>query len=188
MAQRGAVALKFPLGLIATFACAGLVLAPLASANGSAHAVTAKAKHGKSCKKKHRHGACKKRKRARSSAPASPRTVTLTWDSWSDIDLEVFDQNGHRAGFKNGAVLNGIAGSAFSGNDSDGFGPETFSDPAGRRVGYLACYVSGPAADVTLTDSGQGGGTYTAVLGPTDRDHAFTTSVGWGYLPIAAHC
>jgi hypothetical protein len=185
MVQRGGAALKFPLGLIAAFACACLVLAPAASASGSA---TAKAKRSKSCKKKHHHAACKKRKRARSSAPAPPRTVTLTWDSWSDINLVVFDQNGHRAGFKNGSIVNGISGSTFAGDGSDGFGPETFSDPAGRRVGYLACYVSGPAANVTLTDSGQGGGTYTAVLGPTDRDHAFTASVGWGYLPIAAHC
>jgi hypothetical protein len=86
-------------------------------------------------------------------------------------------------------MVNGIPGATHSANDTDGFGPETFEDPSGRKVGYLACYVSGPQANVTLVDGGNGGGRYTATLGPSsDPSKAFSSGVGWGYLPIGAHC
>jgi hypothetical protein len=115
--------------------------------------------------------------------------VTLTWDSSADIDLQIYDRDGHRAGLLGGEIFNGIPGATHSGNDSDGFGPETFVDPTGRRVGYLACYVSGPSANVTLVDSGVAGGRYTATLGPTGSPRgAYTNAVGWGFLPIGAHC
>jgi hypothetical protein len=182
----------FPIAAVVAFACACLLFAsPLAQASGdSGPAATAAGKHGKACKKKGKRGkACKKR---RASLPAGPRTVTLTWDSSADIDLRVYDLDGRRAGPLGGSILNGIPGATHLGNDTDGFGPETFNDPSGRRVGYLACYVSGPHANVTLVDSGFGGGTYTAGLGPIgsppDFTRAYTSSVGWGYLPIGAHC
>jgi hypothetical protein len=118
--------------------------------------------------------------------------VTLAWDSSADIDLQVYDLDGRRAGMKDGAMVNGIPGAIHSGNDTDGFGPETFRDPWGRRVGYLVCYVSGPQADVILTDSGPQGGRYTATLGPAPSPpgspEPYSVSVGWGYLPIGAHC
>ncbi len=83
--------------------------------------------------------------------------MSLTWDSTADIDLKIYDLGGRRAGLVNGTLVNEFPGATFSGNDTDGFGPETFDDPSGRRVGYLVCYVSGPRANVTLIDSGRQG-------------------------------
>jgi hypothetical protein len=182
--------LRFLVAAIMAFACACLLIdSPAAQgASGTAHAAGSKAKRSKACKKKRKSGSpCKKRKGRRTSL-AVPRTVTVTWDSTADIDLQIYDSDRRHAGLKDGTIVNGIPGATHSGNDTDGFGPETFEDPSGRRVGYLACYVSGPSANVTLIDTGLGGGRYTAVLGPTEPGHAYTASVGWGYLPISAHC
>jgi hypothetical protein len=171
-----------------------LVDSPLAQgASDPARAAASKAKRSKACKKKRtRRIACKKRRSRRVSLPAVPRTVAATWDSTADIDLQVYDINGHHAGLEGGTIVNRISGATHSGNDTDGFGPETFNDPSGWRVGYLVCYVSGPYANVTVIDSGLGGGHYSAGLGPTgsppDTSRAYTTAVGWGYLPIGAHC
>jgi hypothetical protein len=191
--------LTFASGLIVAFLCACLLVASASAlaASDAAQAASAKAKRAKACKKgkktrsaTRKASACRKRDGDRPSLPAPPRTVTLTWDSSADIDLQVYDQSGHRSGPFGGGMVEGIPGATHSANDTDGFGPETFEDPSGRRVGYLACWVSGPHANVTLTDSGKGGGQYTASLGPTSSPpiEAYSTSVGWGYLPIAAHC
>jgi hypothetical protein len=187
--------LTFPVAAIAALACAGLLVAsaPALGASGSAHVATSKAKRSKACKKKRKKArkasACRKRG-GDASSPAGPRTVTLTWDSAADIDLQVYDINGHHSGLQGGSIVNGIPGATHSDNDIDGFGPETFDDPSGRRVGYLVCYVSGPYANVTLTDSGNDGGQYTAGLGPTETPptQAYSTSIGWGFLPVGAHC
>jgi hypothetical protein len=187
--------LTFPVAAIAALACAGLLVAsaPALGASGSAHVATSKAKRSKACKKKRKKArkasACRKRGGDASSS-AGPRTVTLTWDSAADIDLQVYDIDGRHSGLQGGAIVNGIPGAVHSDNDIDGFGPETFDDPSGRRVGYLVCYVSGPYANVTLTDSGNAGGHYTAGLGPTESPptKAYSTSVGWGFLPVGAHC
>src|SRR5262245_14470947 len=192
--QRGVGGFARPVAVLVAVACAGLVASPAAlGADGAAHSASAKAKRSKSCRKASKKGIrCKKRRGRRASLPAVPRTVTLTWDSSADIDLQVYDLNGRHAGPQNGAIVNGIPGAAYSGNDADGFGPETFEDPSGRRVGYLACYVSGPQANVTLVDSGKGGGLYTATLGPSgsppDPSGPYTAGGGWGYLPIGARC
>jgi hypothetical protein len=185
----------FPIAAIVALAWACLLVdSPLAqAARDSGHAATATGKRGKACKKERKRGnPCKKRHGRRASLPAVPRTVTLTWDSSADIDLQVYDLDGRHAGLQGGAIVNRIPGATHSGNDTNGFGPETFEDPSGRRVGYLACYVSGPYANVTLLDSGYGGGRYTAGLGPIgsppDFTRAYTSAVGWGYLPIGAHC
>jgi hypothetical protein len=187
--------LTFPVAAIAACACVCLLAAsvPALGATGTAHVATSKAKRSKACKKKRKKArkasACKKRG-GDASLPAGPRTVTLTWDSAADIDLQVYDLDGRHSGLQGGTIVNGIPGATHSDNDSDGFGPETFDDPSGRRVGYLVCYVSGPYANVTLTDSGNGGGHYTAGLGPTESPatEAYSTSMGWGFLPVGAHC
>jgi hypothetical protein len=180
-----------PIALLVAFACACLLVdSPVArGADGATHSATSKAKRHKACKKKRKGGVtCRKRGR-RASLPTVPRTVTLTWDSSADVDLQVYDLKWHHAGLQGGAIVNGIAGAVHSGNGTDGFGPETFSDPSGRRVGYLVCYVSGPQANVTLIDSGVGGGRYTATLGPAGSpSRAYTNAVGWGFLPIGARC
>jgi hypothetical protein len=180
---------------IAALGCAFLLGGSPAAwgAGDAAHAAGPKEKRAKACTKKRKSGiSCKKRHHRRNSLPAGPRTVTLTWDSSADIDLQVYDLDGRRAGLVGGTIVNGIPGATHSGNDSDGFGPETFNDPSGRRVGYLVCYVSGPYANVTLVDSGKWGRTYTAGLGPIglppDFTRAYNSAVGWGYLPIGAHC
>jgi hypothetical protein len=182
---RGGENLKFSGVLLAAVACACLLTASTALGAGDvATSASTKAKRSKACKKKGKQRVtCKKRKSRRASQPAGPRTVTLTWDSSADIDLKVFDLDGRLAGMKDGASVNGIPSTALSGNDTD---------PSGRRVGYLVCYVSGPQANVTLTDSGVGGGHYTATLGPPgsppDFTQSFTRSMGWGFLPIGSHC
>lgn len=192
MASRTRGALRFSIAVIAAFASACLVVAPALAASDFSPAAHSKTKRGKVCKKPHKRGTCKKRRDHRAALEPGARTVTLTWDSSADIDLQVYDQKGRHAGLEGGTIVNGIPGAFHSMNDSDGFGPETFVDPSGRRVGYLACYVSGPQATVTLTDSGVGGGRYTATLGPAgsppDPSHAYTSSVGWGFLPIGARC
>jgi hypothetical protein len=177
---------------IAALGC-GLLLAgsPAAwGASDAAHASGSKVKRTKACKKK-RHRAVRCKKRHHASSPA-PRTVTLTWDSTADIDLQIYDVHWRHAGLEGGILVNDFAGATHSGNDADGFGPETFTDPHGRRVGYLVCYVSGPQANVTLIDSGRQGGRYTATLGPggspPDLSQPYNTSVGWGFLPIGARC
>jgi hypothetical protein len=179
---------------IAALGCAFLLGGSPAAwgASDVAHAAGSKAKRTKVCKKK-RHAAvrCKKRKGHHASSPA-PRTVTLTWDSSADIDLQIYDVHRRHAGLAGGILVNDFPGATHSGNDADGFGPETFTDPQGRRVGYLVCYVSGPQANVTLIDSGRQGGRYTATLGPAgsppDPTQPYNTSVGWGFLPIGARC
>jgi hypothetical protein len=180
---------------LVAFTCACLLIdsPPALGASGSAQAAGSKVKRSKVCKKKRKRGTpCKTQKGRRASLPALPRMVTLTWDSGADIDLQIYDMKGHRAGLQDGVIINGIHGATYSGNDSNGFGPEIFSDPFGRSVGYLVCYVSGPSANVTLIDSGLGGGRYTATLGPPgsppDLTQAYTNAIGWGYLPIGAHC
>ena len=187
------VGFAFPVVVVAAFACIWLLVdSPAAhGASGSAHAAASKAKRSKACKKKRKRSAACKRRARRTVLPAAPRTVTLTWDSTANVDLKVFDLQGRYAGPQGGALVNGIPGATHSADDADGFGPETFNDPSGERVGYLACYVSGPYAEVTVTDSGAGGGTYTAGLGPSGspgHPGAYTSSVGWGFLPIGAHC
>lgn len=184
--------MALPIAALVAFACACLFAGSSAQAAGdSAHATSSKKKRSKACKKKHTKGApCKKGADSRASLSAVARTVTLTWDSTADIDLQVYDLHGRHSGLQGGSIVNAIPGATHSANDTDGFGPETFDDQSGRRVGYLACYVSGPYANVTLTDSGYEGGVYTAGLGPTEwpATHAYGKSVGWGYLPIGAHC
>ena len=193
MSRRRGEGFTFPIAVVAALVGAVLLVVPLAQASGHAGHAGSKAKRSKACKKKHKRarkaGACKKRGGGAAS-PAVPRTVTLTWDSAADIDLEVYDLDGQRSGQVGGTVVDGIPGGTHSANDIDGFGPETFDDPSGRRVGYLVCYRSGPHANVILTDSGNRGGRYTAALGPTElpATHSYSTSIGWGFLPIGAHC
>src|SRR5262245_59144257 len=191
----GGRGVAFPIAVLAALACACLLAASPASlgADGAAHSAGAKVKRSKVCKKKRQKAIlCKKRRGSRASSPAVPRSVMMTWDSSADINLQVYDLDGHRAGTEDGVVVNEIPGATHSGDDTDGFGPETFSDPWGRRVGYLVCYVSGPQADVTLADSGYQGGRYTATPGPpvspSGHPEAYTVAVGWGYLPVGAHC
>lgn len=189
MARRRGRGFIFPIAVAAALACAALLAAPLVEAGAHSAHPGAKAQRAKACKKKRKRGAtCRKRDRQRSPVPAGPRTVTLTWDSPANIDLQVYDLDKRHAGLQNGTLVNGIPGATHSGDDADGFGPETFTDPSGHRVGYLACYRSGPSANVTLVDDGFGGGTYTSTLGPTDPGQSYSTSVGWGFLPIGAHC
>lgn len=196
MFRHRGVAMGFWSAAIAAVACAFLLVASASAlgASDSAHAASSKAKRSKACRKSHNKAkkarACRKRDGRRASSPAVPRTVTVTWDSAADIDLQVYDLDGRRSGLLGGIIANAIPGATHSANDTDGFGPETFDDPSGRRVGYLVCYVSGPYANVTLTDTGKDGGTYTAGLGPTEwpATQAYSRSVGWGFLPIGAHC
>jgi hypothetical protein len=128
------------------------------SSSGGPQAVAAK-----KCKKKGKKSAvaakkkkCKKKKVA--TIPSGPTLrATLTWNTTADLDLYVWDVNG-TGGF--GAV--GIPSSQFL-VDTDGFGPETFTDllsPSSRNftIGFCAAAVGSPT-NLTLTVKSQSGST-----------------------------
>ena len=57
--------------------------------------------------------------------PARDITVTLTWDTdRTDIDMHVYDPEGNHAWYH---ALTGIPGGSLDIDDTDGFGPETFT-------------------------------------------------------------
>jgi hypothetical protein len=155
------------LALLATLALTiGVVAGSAASAAGDPVAGTAGLK--KCLKKAKRIENPKKRKKAKKKckkkfapvapvapgAPGAPGALTratLTWDSEPpggggniDLDLWVFDSNGNQAR----AAANAIPNSAFSANDLDAPGTETFTDlvytnPGGRNFSFGVCYQDG---------------------------------------------
>ncbi|MDB6148990.1 MAG: hypothetical protein JWQ44_438 [Chthoniobacter sp.] len=70
-------------------------------------------------------------------------TVVLSWDTdETDIDLHVFDPQGRHASYD---ALDGIPDAALDHDDTDGFGPETFTmlDPRPGTYTVRADYYSG---------------------------------------------
>lgn len=73
-------------------------------------------------------------------AAADTERARMTWDTATDIDLHIYDDEGSHAWY--GAV-DGIPDATLSPDDTVGFGPETFSDsraPSNRRFVYCAHY------------------------------------------------
>ena len=149
------------------------------SSSGGPQAVAAK-----KCKKKGKKSAvaakkkkCKKKKVV--TIPSGPTLrATLTWNTTADLDLNVWDVNG-TGGF--GAI--GIPSSQFQA-DTDGFGPETFTDllsPSSRNftVGFCAAAVDSPT-NLTLTVTSQGGATL--VFTEDDFNGPLIDDGEWGLL------
>lgn len=91
--------------------------------------------------------------------PAGP-TVERARISWgtgaTDVDLHVWDEHGNHAWFAN---PDAIPGAKLSGDDTDGFGPETFVADAGHTFTYGLCYFddrdAGPTTvTVRIADPG----------------------------------
>ncbi|MGZ5310296.1 MAG: hypothetical protein ACXWGV_10440 [Solirubrobacterales bacterium] len=133
----------------------GGVAGPVASAAGGESTATV-AKKKKKCKKKGKKAesakkkGCKKKKKGQK--PAQLVRATLTWDTEApDFDLWVFDQSGNRAR----AGSNPIANTAFSADDTEGLGPETFTDlrftKPGRAFSYGVCFQDGGSNPTTFT-------------------------------------
>jgi hypothetical protein len=144
-------------------------------------------KHKKSCAKKHKKPHHCKKRLAPTPAPApgngeivqSPQFFTLTWDSTANLDLHVWDAAGNHTGLEHGVAVTRIPGTSYSGDDADGFGPETINDPLHEVTGYAACYRSGPGANATLSYNGY---LIHVFLGPSGGD-AWIGAVGYGTLP-----
>jgi hypothetical protein len=153
------------LALLATLALAiGLIAGPSAGASGGNTAGTSSLqnclKKANKIKKKAKRKKRKKKCRA-IYAPAPPKSLvraTLTWDSEPpggggniDLDLWVFDSNGHRAR----AAANTIPNSSFTPNDLDAPGSEKFTDliyanPGGRNLSFGVCYQDGGSQHTTF--------------------------------------
>ena len=123
------------------------------AAGGSAAEIAKK----KKCKKKKASSSkkkkCKKKKK-KGAKPAPLVRATLTWDTNADFDLWVFDTAGNRAR----AASNTIANTTFSANDTmdtDGLGPETFTDnifkKPGRAFSYGVCFQDGGSNPTNFT-------------------------------------
>jgi uncharacterized protein YfaP (DUF2135 family) len=85
--------------------------------------------------------------------PARDLTITLTWDTdGNDVDLHVFDPSGNEAYYRN---LGGIPGGNLDLDDTNGFGPETFtaeSAAPGEWVVKVRYYSThGVTSDVPVT-------------------------------------
>lgn len=91
------------------------------------------------------------------TTPTSP--ATLTWDTTANLDLYVWESNGN-GGFGGAGILN----ASYGGNDTDGFGPETFTDlisPHTRKFTYGICAVTVPSStNFTITVQDQTGANY----------------------------
>lgn len=148
------------LALLATLALSiGVIAGSTASASGGDVATTSSLKKClKKAKKKATHAKrkkakkkCRKKYEPAISQPTKTVRAILTWEPEPpgggapiDLDLWVFDSNGNRAR----AAANTIPNTAFSGNDVNAPGNETFTDliytnPGGRAFSYGVCYQDG---------------------------------------------
>ena len=141
------------LALLATLALVlSVTVGTAATAAGGSAAEIAKKKK---CKKKKAGSSkkkkCKKKKKKGGDKPAPLVRATLTWDTNADFDLWVFDSAGNKAR----AAANTIANTTFSANDTDGNGPETFTDQIfkkpGRAFSFGVCFQDGGSNPTNFT-------------------------------------
>jgi hypothetical protein len=135
--------------------------------------------------------------RSAAGAPGAPPSRTggerarISWDTGADVDLHVWDGDGRHASYRE----SGIPGVLLSKDDTNGFGPEVFTEdsPPSRRFTYGLCYfdargasattvavhltdADGGTRDLTRTLSGEGD---SALLGSSPPDATFTPPSGW---------
>jgi len=189
------------LALLAILALAiGVVAGPAASASGGGVARTASLK--KCLKKAKKIKSPSKRKKAKKkcrkkfaqAAPVALVRATLTWDSEPpggggniDLDLWVFDSNGNKAR----AAANTIPNSAFSPNDVDAPGTETFTDlvytkTGARNFSFGVCYQDGGSQHtIYKLDYVTADGVHHAASEEYGSDGAFSSFNGGAPIPAS---
>jgi hypothetical protein len=152
--KKGRPALLNRSALLALVALLGLTVAvgaggAVASSNGDV-AVAAK----KKCKKGKKSAVAAKKKKCKKKKTTPPATTattraTLTWNDASDLNLVAWAPGGQF-----GSILsNPIPSTQFSANDTNGFGPETFTDltTPNRQFSYGVCAGSGVSDSTVAT-------------------------------------
>src|SRR4051794_36315820 len=87
------------------------------------------------------------------SAHAAVPRATITWDKATDLDLHVYDADGHHAYY---GAPHAIPEATLSSDVTSSGGPETFTDeqaPSTRSFGYRVCYYvnAEPAGPVQVS-------------------------------------
>ncbi len=136
----------------ALVAVVALVIGATARPAVAASDSVATAAKAKKCGKKGKKSGSAKKKSCKKKAQPKPLVrATLTWDTNTDFDLWVFDKEGNRARAETNTILN----TTFSANDTDGLGPETFTDRVfrkpGRAFSYGVCFQDGGSNPTTFT-------------------------------------
>jgi hypothetical protein len=152
------------------------VVGPAAAGDGAAAAKKGckKGKKGADAAKKKK---CKKKKKKVVPVPTpQPSPVvraTLTWDTAADVDLYMWAPDGTQSSVEG----NLIPSSQFSADDTDGNGPETFSDLIAptRQFSLVACLdddtgLNGTIATLTYLRANGTTGTVTTGAGALDDD------------------
>ena len=143
-------------GLVAAVALTTTAPAAGPSSGAAADGASAAKKGCKKGKKKSAEAAkkkkCKKKKKKKPAPPPSSAVrATLTWDTVSDIDLVIYAPEGTNS--RVGQSPNAIANSSFSADDTNGLGPETFTDLAlqsNRQFTYMICMDDAMASADTV--------------------------------------
>jgi uncharacterized protein YfaP (DUF2135 family) len=142
-------------GLVAAVALTTTAPAAGPSSGAAADGASAAKKGCKKGKKKSAEAAkkkkCKKKKKKPAPPPSSAVRATLTWDTVSDIDLVIYAPEGTNS--RVGQSPNAIANSSFSADDTNGLGPETFTDLAlqsNRQFTYMICMDDAMASADTV--------------------------------------
>ena len=141
-------------GLVAAVALTTTAPAAGPGAGAAADGASAAKKGCKKGKKKSAEAAkkkkCKKKKK-KAPPPSSAVRATLTWDTVSDVDLVIYAPEGTNS--RVGQSPNAIANSSFSADDTNGLGPETFTDLAlqnNRQFTYMICMDDAMASADTV--------------------------------------
>ena len=125
--------------------------------------------------------------------PPDPGPLTrakLTWDTETDVDLHVWDEQGNHSYY---SARDAIPGARLVEDIIPGYGPEYFEETGlkGRKLTYGICQYYGDGAEATLTVTDPGGAqrTFNQSL-YYDGDYALITTSpdGGGYTPPDDWC
>lgn len=116
--------------------------------------------------------------------------ATLTWDTETDVDLHVWDDQGNHTYFD---AQDAIPGARLVEDIIPGYGPEYFEETAayGRRYTYGICQFSGDGANVSLTITDPNGQQRTVTESlDFEEDYEILDSGpgGGGYVPPDGWC
>lgn len=188
---------RLMLPALLALAIGAVALAPVsAGADGGAVAAK-KCKKGKKGAAAAKKG-CKKKKKPATPPVKPPVTptvrMTVTWNDTADLNLYAYSQDGTIAKI-NGS--NPIPNTQFSANDTNGLGPETFSDllsPSTREFSYVVCVGAQAPANgtiATLAYRRADGSTNSITTSSGDLDDpgdAVSLKVGNGFQPTVNPC
>lgn len=116
--------------------------------------------------------------------------ATLTWDTETDVDLHVWDDQGNHTYFD---AQEAIPGARLVEDIIPGYGPEYFEETAsyGRRYTYGICQFSGDGANVSLTitdPNGQRRNVTESLDFEEDYEILDSGPGGGGYVPPDGWC